>query len=559
MSSGFKLVTEREEKSETPFRLPLTLTVEDPDTIAELCRHPEGEFREQFALNALRIGVLALRQARGEIDGEQIRREGEKLLLALQHQFSEHASQVNQRLGGALKEYFDPESGRFPERLNRVLQKDGELEMVLRRQIGQQDSELVRTLTTHIGTDSPLMKLLSPDESRGLLNALREMVQEQLNVQQGQVLQEFSLDYKDGALSRLIAELTASQGKLTENLDLKIQDVVREFSLDAEDSAINRLLRNVDRAQKTITKEFSLDEQGSALSRLKQMLETTQQAIDGNLTLDKDTSALSRLRKEMFEILERHSKTNQEFQAEVKVTLGQMVARKEEAARSTQHGIAFEEAVSLFLAHEARQCGDIATPTGSVTGLISHCRVGDCVIELGPDSAAPGAQIVVEAKEKDNYRLSEARSEIEMARKNRDSQVGLFIYSRHTAPPELLAATLLRHGQDVFVIWDAEETASDLFLRTALTLARALCIRAGKQSSAQTADFQAIDEAILEIEKRTEGLSEIETSAKTIQNGSEKILKRVELSRKALTQQVAVLREKLLDLKSLAASDTPPA
>ena len=47
-----------------PFRLPLEITVEDADTIAELCQHAEGEERERFALSALRIGVLALRQAR---------------------------------------------------------------------------------------------------------------------------------------------------------------------------------------------------------------------------------------------------------------------------------------------------------------------------------------------------------------------------------------------------------------------------------------------------------------------------------------------------------------
>lgn len=559
MSSGFKLVTEREEKGDVPFRLPLMLTVDDPDTIAELCRHPEGEYREQFALNALRIGVLALRQARGEIDGEQIRREGEKLLLALQHQFSEHALQVNQRLGGALKEYFDPESGRLHERLNRVLQQDGELETVLRRQIGQQDSELVKTLSAHLGLDSPLMKLLSPDESRGLFNALREMVQEQLQAQQEQVLQEFSLDYKDGALTRLIGELTTNQGKLTENLDLRIQEVVREFSLDAEDSAINRLLRNVDRAQKTITKEFSLDEQGSALSRLKQILETTQQAIDGNLTLDKDTSALSRLRKEMFEILERHSKTNQAFQEEVKITLGQMVARKEEAARSTRHGLAFEEAVSLFLSHECRQSGDLATATGNTTGLIKQCKKGDCVVELGPESAAPSAKIVVEAKEKLQYSLSDARVEIDQARKNRDANVGLFIYSRSIAPPELNQSALLRYGNDVFVIWDAEDPATDLFLRTGLTLARALCVRAAQQTAAQSADFEEIDKAILEIEKRLGGLSTIEESADKIQRSCETILDRVRIDRKSLEKQVGILREKMLDLRQIVSGDTPSA
>jgi dsDNA-specific endonuclease/ATPase MutS2 len=88
---------------------------------------------------------------------------------------------------------------------------------------------------------------------------------------------------------------------------------------------------------------------------------------------------------------------------------------------------------------------------------------------------------------------------------------------------------------------------------------RALCVRTARQNDAQTADFQAIDEAICEIEKRTEGLNEIETSAKTIQSGSEKILRRVELCRKALVQQVEILREKMQELKTLSGADDSAA
>jgi hypothetical protein len=62
----------------------LELTVRDPEIIAELALHADdpGQ-REEFALNALRIGVLALRQARGQVDQEVMRREGERLLEGL--------------------------------------------------------------------------------------------------------------------------------------------------------------------------------------------------------------------------------------------------------------------------------------------------------------------------------------------------------------------------------------------------------------------------------------------------------------------------------------------
>jgi hypothetical protein len=390
-----------------PYTLPLELTVRDADTIAEICRHAEGEPRDQFALNALRIGVLALRQARGELDVEAVRRESERLLESLQGRLDSHAAVMHDRLAGALKQYFDPKDGRFHERIERLIRQDGELECLMRRQVAGDDSELCKTLMAHFGDGSPLMKILSPDQSQGLLATLRSTLDDQLRVQREHVLGQFSLDNKEGALARFISELTDRQGELSTELHGKLDDVVRQFSLDDEDSALSRLVRNVERAQRTITSEFSLDSEESALARLK---------------------------REMFKLLVEEREANQRFQEEVKGALQAMVARREEAARSTRHGEVFEDAVFAFLQHECQKLGDIAAATGTTSGLIKGCKVGDCLLELGPDSAAPGARLVVEAKEQAAYQLAAAREEIEKARKNRAAQIGLIVYSKRNAP-----------------------------------------------------------------------------------------------------------------------------
>ena len=108
--------------------LELQLSVSDRDTIDELQSYPEGDEREQFALNALRIGVLALRQARGRIDADLIQRETQRMLAGLQAQLAAHAAQMQEKLAGSLKEYFDPASGRFHERVQQLVKQDGELE-----------------------------------------------------------------------------------------------------------------------------------------------------------------------------------------------------------------------------------------------------------------------------------------------------------------------------------------------------------------------------------------------------------------------------------------------
>ena len=331
-------------------------------------------------------------------------------------------------------------------------------------------------------------------------------------------------------------------------MQTKIDTVVKEFSLDEENSALSRLVRNVDHAQKTISDEFSFNNEQSAFSRLRQMLKNTSDEIHSNLTLDDENSSLARLKREVLTILKEHSTTNNKFQEEVKVTLAAMVARKQESERSTRHGIVFEEAVGEFLENQCRQSSDLLASTGMSTGLIKNCKVGDFVIELGPDSAAPSAKVVVEAKEKADYSLVDARSEIDTGRKNREAQVGLFIFSKRTAPAGIDG--LARFGEDVFVIWDAEDPGSDLFLKVGLTLAKALCIRAGRQSKAQAADFDTIMAAILEVEKQTQSLDEITKSSDTIRSATDKISDRVRIAKNKLERQVEQLKEKFADLKS---------
>ena len=534
-----------------PHVLLLELTVEDRDTIDELCAYPSGRERELFALHALRIGVLALKQARGRLDADMIQRETQRLLTALQTQLTSHAAQTQEKLAGSLREYFDPESGRFHERVQQLVRKDGELEQVLRRQVGSEDSELCKTLLAHFGQQSPLMKLLNPSESQGLMQALRDTLESQLLAQRNHVLREFSLDNKDGALSRLVCELSNNHGELSKAIQGKIDGVMREFSLDEENSALSRLVKNVDRAQRTISSEFSLDNENSALSRLAEILQTTRQAIDSNLTLDGDSSSLARLRRELLGILESHSKTNTEFQQEIKVALGKMIARREEADRSPRHGLLFEDAVCTYLQQHAQGCGDLVERTGKRTGMIKNCKVGDSVIELGPDTAAPGARIAVEAKEDAGCNLARARDEIEVARKNRDAQVGLFVFSKKSAPAALDEVS--RYGNDVFVVWDAEDAATDLHLKVALTVARALCIRCEKQSQAQAADFEAISGAILEIEKQSQMLGDITKATETIKTSGDKILERVRKTRNSLERQVDLLRDRMNDLKQSVA------
>ncbi len=252
------------------------------------------------------------------------------------------------------------------------------------------------------------------------------------------MLNQFSLDNKEGALTRFIAELSQQQNSLSGDLQVKIDRMVREFTLDEKDSALSKLVHRVDDAHQKIASQFSLDNDGSALARMKSELQT---------------------------LINEHRQDSQRFQSEIREVLAGMATRRQEIQRSTRHGDEFDQAVFAFIQHESQGRGDIATCVGTTTGLINNCKKGDTLIELGPESAAPGQRIVIEAKEVQQYQLADAREYIELARKNRGALVGVFVYSKRTAPEGL--DPLQRIGNDIFVAWDAEDALSDPYFRGA--------------------------------------------------------------------------------------------
>ncbi len=91
-----------------PYPVQLELTVTDPEVVSKLRARREGRERDEYALGALRLGVLALCQASGQIDANALKHEGERLLGNVQLALSEHRTNLDRTLVGTLKDYFDP-------------------------------------------------------------------------------------------------------------------------------------------------------------------------------------------------------------------------------------------------------------------------------------------------------------------------------------------------------------------------------------------------------------------------------------------------------------------
>ncbi len=336
------------------------------------------------------------------------------------------------------------------------------------------------------------------------------------------IARQFSLDEKDSALSRLVSEITEKNGVLRKDLSNDLEHIRKEFSLDNEDGALARLVGRVEKAHRTILSEFSADNEQSALSKIARLLDSTDKKIDSSLSLDHEDSPLCRLRREIVSVIDGMSKANTEFQEQVRVTLESLKVRRAEAARSTTHGLDFQDVVGGFVQQQAQRHGDLFESTDDSAGVISRCKVGDFVVTLGQESAAPDAKIVFEAKEDRSYTLKDALAELQTARENRKAQVGVFVFSREAAPEGV--EPLSRWGQDVVLVWDAEDPHTDIIFKAAMSVARMIAVQDRKVSEEVTADVTEMQSAIDALCRDVGILDEIIKCATAAQNHCEKIV-----------------------------------
>jgi hypothetical protein len=499
------------------------LSVTDPETVAALSESPEGRDRQELALTALKIGILSLKAARGTVDGAAIRQEGDRLLGTLEDRLSRHRELVDEAMGSTLRSYFDPASGAFTERVQRLLRQDGELATVIGGQVAAARQTLDDLLAQHLGENSPLHTLLSADEGNAFITLLRGQISQALQLQTEAIAGEFSLDRTDSALSRLVRELKERHGDLERNLGERVTSVVGEFSLDNKDSALSRLVGRVEQAQGEISAQFSLDNPESGLTRIVQRLERFEAA---------------------------QGERSRELELRVSSLLERMVTRREEARRSTIHGNEFERNVGLQLQTHCMAADDVFDAVGETAGVIPRCKVGDFVVTMGPDSAAAGAGIVVEAKASSAYTLKTTLEEADIARRNRSASVCLFVHSTQTAPGGL--PELHRWGHDIVVVWDAEDSSTDVRLKAGFLLAKALCVRANLHDEDEAASLAEMDGAIEAIRKQISGFEEIKTSARTVVGGGEKILNRARLMEEEIGKRLTALALHLQRLRAEA-------
>ena len=118
----------------------LTLTLTDPTLLDDLARYGDADEQQRIAEVALRLGLQALRHARGEIDALALQQTAERVLDQVEARFSRHLSEHAAMLGQQFS-LDTPDS-----LLQRVVQTSETIYMRLSETTGSQHSDLVGRL-----------------------------------------------------------------------------------------------------------------------------------------------------------------------------------------------------------------------------------------------------------------------------------------------------------------------------------------------------------------------------------------------------------------------------
>lgn len=200
--------------SEVVSSLDLNLVITDSNVLNYLAEFHDEETQIEKALEALRVGVIAIQSASPTLDTSVVQSEFADMETRMRESISDFQGSVKDEL----QKYFEAEDGSVPRSIDGIFGDEGSLLRTFQAFFDPVDGRLCRLMQSQVGPDSTLGKSLDPQNKQGVIAVLEARVQELVEAKLDDVLKEFSLDENGSAMFRLQGLLTDSFEKLNRAL-----------------------------------------------------------------------------------------------------------------------------------------------------------------------------------------------------------------------------------------------------------------------------------------------------------------------------------------------------
>lgn len=176
-------------------RLEMTLL---DDTIVRYLSQFDEEEREEKATEALRVGIIAIQSASPSLDSRVV----EEKFRMVENTIDGFLDGFQGDLKVKLEEYFKSGSGTVPRSLDTFFGENGTLASMMNGYFTS-NGKLQTLIQEQVGPNSTFAKSIDPNNKESVLSKLEKMVQDHLQDKTKEIINQFSLDIDNSALSRL--------------------------------------------------------------------------------------------------------------------------------------------------------------------------------------------------------------------------------------------------------------------------------------------------------------------------------------------------------------------
>lgn len=440
-----------------------TVTDPRPEIITTLVPLNEAQ-RRGFVTDAWTIGLRAILNAHRNAEEARLADVGKAMLDDVDRELQGYVTRQRDVLVEILKRYFDPKDGQVAVRIEGFLKDGGELTRAMEKYLAPEHGALARTLACELGANSPLLKRLSPTDHEGIVHVLETRIGQVLEQNQSSMAKALDPLQEDGAVARFLGMLRRDLEQADNDRTKQLATVMKALDANDDASLLSRLMRETQSARMAFVTAMNPDEAGSPLAVLKSSLQ----------------SLLEKHAKSQAEVMAGLEERQQKLDQYIRESVARLEERRRGDASSARGGATFEDSVLHFIQRIVQGAPLLVDNVGDVVGALSGRKVGDHVLRFSAESLFFGSALVVEAKHDASYSVTKALGELEVARPNRNAQVGLFVMARSHAPVGF--PTMARYGCDILVTWDADDESTDPYLHAAVILGLALASRQQRPS-----------------------------------------------------------------------------
>jgi len=177
----------------------LVLHVTDPNVLRFLSEFDDDDARNERALEALKVGVIAIMSASPTLDTEVV----EAKFADIEDRLMEQVTRFETEVCENLEQYFKEKDGIVPRSLDGFLGEGGIMSRSIKSYFDPTEGQVCRLMQTQIGPTSTFGKALDPANKDGILSRIECRVQELIDTKLDELLKEFSLDEDGSAMCRL--------------------------------------------------------------------------------------------------------------------------------------------------------------------------------------------------------------------------------------------------------------------------------------------------------------------------------------------------------------------